>query len=334
MIQALKGLAKKLPHPALMRLYYAWYFLREVPRCRTARRKAGLPLFGEVDLEQLKSSEVLFVLGSGPSVNRIPAERWQAIARADTVGFNFWLFHPFVPKLYFIESLAYDEYPFGYDTLLRIFEQRAADYAETPKVVMELQRRGRQTIFDLSAESKRRLYAAYNISALCRDQAELGASIAYLRKKGIFRRSRRRDFMFKYASSVTTMLALAANMGYRKVVLCGVDLNQQIYFYQDPHLYPETSALSIEPRGARHGSMVPVPFRVPADLVILEMKRQVLDPAGMELYVENRSSALWPRIPEAPDSLFDLPAAGAQAEGTSAREEQPASPAGSRAART
>jgi hypothetical protein len=200
---------------------------------------------------------------------------------------------------------------------------------------MELQRRGRQTIFDLSAASKRRLYAAYNISALCRDQAELGASIAYLRKKGIFRRSRRRDFMFKYASSVTTMLALAANMGYRKVVLCGVDLNQQIYFYQDPHLYPETSALSIEPRGERHGSMVPVPFRVAADLVILEMKRQVLDPAGIELYVESRTSALWPRIPEAPDSLFDLPAADAKTESAEpGGEEQPASPAESGATKS
>jgi hypothetical protein len=34
------------------------------------------------------------------------------------------------------------------------------------------------------------------------------------------------------------------------------------------------------------------------------MKRLLFDPAGIQLYVENRSSALWPKIPEAPAGLF------------------------------
>jgi hypothetical protein len=312
LLKALKSIAKRMPHPALIRLYYAWYFLCTVPRCRAARRKAGLPCLEDLNLEKLKQSDVLFVLGSGPSINRIVAARWQGIARHDTVGFNFWLFHPFVPTLYFIESLAFDESSVAYQTLLRIWDERAGDYVDTPKVVMELQRSGRQTVFDLSPECKQNLYAAYNISAVCRTQPELSASLSYLKKKGVFARSSHRNFMFKYASSVTTMLALASNMGYRKVVLCGIDLSDQDYFYQDADLYPETALLTIEPRGEKHASLVPVPFRVPADEVVLEMKRLVLDPQGIELYVESRSSKLWPRIPHAPDCLFELQGGGSE----------------------
>jgi hypothetical protein len=36
----------------------------------------------------------------------------------------------------------------------------------------------------------------------------------------------------------------------------------------------------------------------------MEMKRQILDPAGIEIYVENRDSALFPQIAEAPASIF------------------------------
>jgi hypothetical protein len=47
-----------------------------------------------------------------------------------------------------------------------------------------------------------------------------------------------------------------------------------------------------------------MPWRITMESVILEMKRQLLDPQGIQLYVENRSSALWPKISEAPSSVF------------------------------
>jgi hypothetical protein len=39
--------------------------------------------------------------------------------------------------------------------------------------------------------------------------------------------------------------------------------------------------------------------------VIYLFKREVLDPAGIELFVENCSSTLFPRVPQAPPSLFE-----------------------------
>ena len=45
----------------------------------------------------------------------------------------------------------------------------------------------------------------------------------------------------------------------------------------------------------------------PIDVVLEELNNQVLCPAGIELYVEHDRSALFPKIPLAPDSIFSMP---------------------------
>jgi hypothetical protein len=47
---------------------------------------------------------------------------------------------------------------------------------------------------------------------------------------------------------------------------------------------------------------------VPAQQVIRAFKKVVLDPAGIELFVENRSSTLFPAIAETPPQLWESPA--------------------------
>jgi len=94
-------------------------------------------------------------------------------------------------------------------------------------------------------------------------------------------------------------------MRYRRIVLCGIDLKNSEYFYQDPDLYPETSHVRFQPQDQVHLGLTPMPWMITTDTVLLELKRQVLDPLGIEIYVENRSSALWPVIPAAPEELFD-----------------------------
>src|SRR5205085_6794487 len=106
MMRRLKSWIKSLPYPVLIRIYYAWYALLWLPRYELARRRGRFPLLGNLDLSQLKTSDTLFILGSGPSINAISPDRWEAIARSDSIGFNFWLYHPFVPKIYFFESTS------------------------------------------------------------------------------------------------------------------------------------------------------------------------------------------------------------------------------------
>ena len=122
--------------------------------------------------------------------------------------------------------------------------------------------------------------------------------------KGLFKPALRIHAIFKQATTLSSLIALAIRMRYRTIVLCGVDLNHSEYFYQDPVLYPDSSSIELSPRDQPHATNVPMPWRITIDSVILEMKRQLLDPAGIQLYVESRTSALWPTVPEVPAGLL------------------------------
>jgi hypothetical protein len=91
---------------------------------------------------------------------------------------------------------------------------------------------------------------------------------------------------------------------YRKVVLCGIDMKSIDHFYDDPELYPE--ARWAKAATTTYGYDDKFAWCVKQSSAVYQMKRLLLDPAEIELYVENRSSALWPAIPEAPATLFAI----------------------------
>jgi len=95
-------------------------------------------------------------------------------------------------------------------------------------------------------------------------------------------------------------------LGYRKVVLCGFDFSDPKSFYEDSALYPD---LNLEYSGSdqpsSHATLTWLRGHIPVDRVVFAMNDLLLKPAGIELYVENSSSALYPHIPLAPPELFN-----------------------------
>lgn len=299
-----KQWAKALPYPIFLRLFYSIYGVREMPRAKRVLRQTRIPLLQRDALLARKRSDVLFVLGSGSSINQITADRWQAIARHDSLALNFWVLHPFVPNFYFFESIEYSAYPEAARVMLDWFARRAEDYRDTAKVAMEIHRQGRQMVEDLPSAFRNNLYGALSVPAPARNQRELEYGLRYLANDGLFDAERNYSRLLKYAASITTALTLAAKLRYRKVVLCGVDLRDQRYFFQDQELFPETANLTFVPRGEPHETSVALEWRLPLAEVLTVLKREILEPAGTELYVENPNSALYPDVPEAPAAVF------------------------------
>jgi hypothetical protein len=292
-----------LPFPILLRGYYLHLFTGYYLRYESTRRKAGLPLLDGLDLNALKSSDTLFVLGSGPSINKISPERWQAIARNDTVALNFWLYHPFVPKIYFFEGFSATREANVYNDICK---KRAADYANTPKILMDLADESTRTVCNLPAEWKKNTYVAYTIPAVARTDEEFAYALRYLVAKGVFARASRTRALFKHCATLSTLVALGVKMGYRRIVLCGVDLTNNEYYYQSAEDFPDHKDLELIPRQRKHATLTRYAWgNTPIDVVLAEMKRQILEPAAIELYVEHKGSALWPMIPVAPESLFE-----------------------------
>ncbi len=308
MLQLIKDAIKCLPYPQMIRLYYLYYLAAYLPAYEFTRVRARLPRLAQVDLEKFKASDTLFILGSGASINRISRERWEAIARCDTIGFNFWLYHWFVPRMYFFESAGAGD-AFRHEMMrrfLQISARRGGDYRDTVKVVMDLVQPGRQYVYDLPEAWRENLYAAYLVPAVAKTDQQLATTVALLKRHGVFAPRSRMNFIFKHGATLVALVTLGARMGYKRIVLCGIDLTRAEYFYQDPQLYPETKDLSFIQRSATHATLRGNTWIRPVDATLLELQRQVLEPAGIDLYVEHSGSALYPRIPLAPPELFEV----------------------------
>jgi hypothetical protein len=316
-ILLLKSLAKRLPHWLLLRLFHAYYLHGQAKLARDVAVFARLPLLETLNLGPLKTSETVFVLGSGWSINDIAEERWKIIARHDSIGFNFWPVHAFVPRIFVFESLLYEEEKvrqFRFRMLKKVMEQRAEDYANTVKIVTEVQPPSmRQLATELSEKFRKNLYVGYTAPVIARTELELTAGLDYLKKRGEFEISNGVPWLFKYGGSVIAMLSIAVRMGYKRIVLCGIDLGKQDYFYQHRERYPESADWEFAPRRDPHLTTRRLPWMIPAQRVIYEFNRRLLEPAGIALFVENRSSTLFPQLPEAPKALFKELAGGSPA---------------------
>ncbi|MBI2677658.1 MAG: hypothetical protein HYX28_02640 [Candidatus Koribacter versatilis] len=308
MTQLFGSAIRSLPYPLFLRLFSLHRRLLAMPKERRVAAQAKLPLLDGLDLSRHKRSDTLFVLASGSSINQISAARWDAIAQHDSVGFNFWLYHRFVPSLFIFENVWRSYAPETYDRLRAAMQERASDYRDVPKIVMDFDDCELPLVLDLPEQWRAHLFAVMELTLPARTAEEVAYGLRYFRARGAFCASSPVQSLFKYGSTLTSIVALGARMQYRRIVLCGVDLSDGRYFYQDSVRYPRTRDLEFMHRAQLHLTEQPVAWRVPASQVVLEMKRHVLDPAGIELYVENTSSRLYPEVPLAPDSLFQLPA--------------------------
>lgn len=306
----IKSIAKRLPHAVLSRLYHHVHLREEARLAATAASQFDLPLLKSLDLPRLRTSETLFILGSAWSINDISEEKWRIIARHDSVGFNFWPVHSFVPRIFVFESVRYDDHPFMYDALRTLLERRSDAYKNTVKIITDVRPLGpRQMISDLPDGIRKNLYAGYTTPVIARNEKELDAGIRYMHAAGAFAPNFNQGWLFKYGGSVTAMMSLGIHMGYERIVLCGIDLGKQDYFYHHER-YPECSGWEFTPRKENHLTTRRLPWMVPAQEVVHIFKQVVLDPAGIELFVESPASTLYPRVPLASDSLFEELAIG------------------------
>lgn len=300
------SLAKRLPHPLLCRLYHHRRLREESDRAAKAAALAGLPLLETLNLLNLRTSDTLFVLGSAWSINNISDERWRIIARHDSIGINFWPAHPFVPRFYHFEGIAFDHQPAMFHAFQQMSQRRSEAYAGTLKVITELAPIGlRQTLFELPEGMKKNLHIGFSMPVVARNEIELRSGIGYMRSLGAFSPRANVPWVFKYGGSVIAMMTLAVLMGHKRVVLCGVDLNNQDYFYHDRDRYPECADWEFVPRKDAHLTTRRLPWLVPAQTAVHVFKELVLDPENIELFVESGDSTLYPTVPLASPALFE-----------------------------
>ena len=178
----------------------------------------------------LRSADTLFILGSAPDVNRLSEEQWEVISRYDSVGFNSWARHPFVPTFYFAQDFPED------------ISQRlvSADYLNTC-VILRGDGIARQGLslpgledFLARCSSQRIRFMPEIPVGRWAERISPAESLELLGALGLWHRSDVPRLMPKFRSTLGLAVAFGYAMGYERIVVCGSDPMTPGHFWDAP----------------------------------------------------------------------------------------------------
>lgn len=251
-----------------------------------------------IDIGAFKTSDTLFVLGSGNSINSLTAADWNHVAEHDSVGFNFWLIHEFTPTYYFLEPPPEDQH----ECFIRHLERRKEQYRRVPLVCdykhWNWSGRGFEQ-FPKVLLPNLYLHVPYYFRSRSKRLIKWWL-LAW--KLGLLESSCPLERIIHHRATVSAVTGFGILAGYRKIVLLGVDLAASCYFWEEEASgYSDLPRTAEVNRGRLHSTVDPnltaseraIPIQEFLD--VLEVK--VMRHRRIRLYVGSRKSLLYPRFP-------------------------------------
>lgn len=243
--------------------------------------------------EGIKPDSTLFLLGSGESIEALTATEWAEVQDNFSIGINAWPLHPFVPNL-----LAFEPFDDASTDYLQLFEKVLFENrfnSRPPKILLFRPNKGqdgeRYLLMPESLRTNARLYGRFvpssrNLRTVSREIAAL----VDLQKRGGLADA----LVLDAGASVIRLVSLGMRLGFKKIVLLGVDLNGGKYFWEkNPSRLSQRSLRSFSAGFVRpiHETMVrdKKPFVLTE---VLEILHSITRRAGGSLFAGSRESLL------------------------------------------
>ncbi len=257
----------------------------------------GLRSINALDVAKIKKSDTLFILGSGASVNDLCDSDWEKIAAYTSIGFNYWMAHPFVPDLYFTEP------PNNLNTwkdFLTLFEARKDDYSQTPFIINYKEWQSLMQDYpleDIPEELLQNLYCyAPYFLRLNKPWMIRLVLLSWGRKK--FEKNPY-DWLILQRGTLGMLIMFGYFTGFKNIVLVGVDLSNTNYFFEDPKKDFVFRPSNVQ-TGNIHRTVDPTldinRVSITIDKYIYLLNDIILKPRGISLFVASEKSRLYPRI--------------------------------------
>lgn len=234
---------------------FLWNSTAEHRRLRLASDELGLGLFDyKISREMIQrkpTATTAFILGTGASAAQLSDAKLAHISEQFSIGVNQWVAHPLVPDVYAYESHRDNR-------LLEVLD-RPEVREKCPYLLFLRPKAGEAGAPSLAhlpdfMRAKSFLYGRINL--VTRRRANIARDvIAVARVSSILRR---REVVIDNGASIARLLYLCVLMGFREIVLVGVDLNSVEYFWQrNPELIAalKSPKLSTEQTGLSHETL-------------------------------------------------------------------------------
>jgi len=271
--------------------------------------KLGYRILIPSSLLDTKKSNTLFILGSGPSVNKLTDLDWKYVKSQDSWGFNFWFCHNHVPNCYFAQSaisnLKDDTHLDRMDILMaKILYDKKEQYKD---VNFYLRGDGVNTFkFHKTKLGRFILNNHLNFHFLpeliISSKAKINSSVLIKKiyKSGFFSRTNSIQPIPKFGSTVTELISLGIIAGYSNIVLCGIDMNDGAHFYDHEDYYKKYRYLrvlsKINNNKNVHEHMNKKIRKNTVKDIIVNLNDLALNNFDCQITVSSTSSALYPDL--------------------------------------
>jgi hypothetical protein len=250
------------------------------PWLRFQANRRAYRFLGEEELRRTRRSDTVFVFGSGASLNDLVGEDWEQIAGHDTLGFNWWVHQQFVRADYHLIRGIPDT-----DLDAAVWRPQLAEYfgliRESPLFA--------HTVFLVHAG-----FRAINGNRAIGYRLLPEQNPVFLWRTSIGTGPPSRSFADGLVHGQSTLLEavnFAYLLGWRRIVLAGVDLYDRRYFW-----LPAGATRSVDER--RNATATEPHFQAATGLVeTLAGWRQLFRAEGVELQVYNPRSLLAEELP-------------------------------------
>ena len=287
-------------------LLWAHYARKDAESTREFAQLSGIRLLNiwESPILQKPSEKVLFILGSGSSINDLTESQLAHIGEHQSIGINFWYFHDFVPNVLSFDGGGVDE---GHKDIARTLEgmgrllNRKAIVESRPWILyLRPLNRSREYLLPTPKALAGRRWVSARANVISSDSQNLESDIRLILKK-IAKRSIPPPVLPDNGSSVVRMIFLGLAQGYKDFVLTGVDLDDRAHFWASQDYvrrYKEYVAFFPNPGKEPHGTTQAID-RPLGNLEFLALLGKVMKEERLgNLWLASPASQLAPFVPQ------------------------------------
>jgi len=280
------------------------YSFWETRKMRKRISKNGLQALSKLDVSQYKTSDTLYILGSGISIMDLTQEEWASISSHDSIGFNSWMHHPFVPTYYCMETPMKSEH---FDLNIAALNRKKEEYSQVPFIIQYQHYLKSPNTFERLELPKENYYWNAPLMPYTTNERLLNRVLNWWKNKHELNMS----WVLHYAGSISYLISMGYLMGYKKIVLLGIDLNNSDYFFHHPQasqeakeyakIHDELLGQSEESSTSKAHQTTDKKFTstygcLPIDDYIYKFQK-ILNDLDIELEIGNTSSKLYPKLP-------------------------------------
>lgn len=278
---------------------FLWEAARERKRLHIVAGTLGLRVFDPNSLRAMRDlkpdATTAFILGTGASAADLSDQKLEYIQSQFSIGVNQWILHPTIPDVY-----AYEVDP---DVRLLKALDRPEVRDKAPYLLFLKPSRDEDfsNVSHLPVFMRERSFLYSRVNIWTRRARNIGPD--FKRITNSISRRRNPGILLDNGASIARMMALCVMLGFRKVVLVGVDLNNVEYFWhRRPDYLSELGIESFETaqKGQVHETLMSLhrPFPIDRYIYGIISRKNV---RRFQLFVLTRDSELSKRL-----GIFDF----------------------------